>query len=240
MNFTDAHCHIHFNSNALSKSDDLLNHRFCVCAVDENDSPKVLKAAKEHKNIVPFIGIHPKFLTAGYKAQLQALETLLKNNKTGIGETGLDFRNKDNKEDQIFAFTAQIETAQRLKRPAAVHCVHAIGKVIEVLNEIKPDIKILFHNLNQSQESMRLLLKFNSYFSAGPLILQGKGNSETLKYIPEDRLLFETDYDGKTEYEPQITIPLIIEHAAKVLGKDKNKLAQQAYKNSLNYLEGLI
>lgn len=170
--------------------------RIACCGTGSEDWKKVFGLAERFPQIFPMIGIHPWFVSKGWKDDFQILENLLRENpKAGIGETGLDFQKRfTNCAEQDASFTAHLDLARELNRPVAVHCVQAWGRLIEILRE-HPAPRILLHAFGGAPELIPALAELNCWFSFCGLVTDphAKRMRASVAAVPDDRLLIETD-----------------------------------------------
>jgi TatD DNase family protein len=193
--------------------------RMACCGTSPADWTQVLQLAVEFPQIIPMIGIHPWFVKgrdSSPSCPIQILEKKLREHpEAGIGETGLDFsssaeasadakamadRTADrqgrftNRAEQEASFAAHLDLARELNRPVAVHCVHAWGRLIEILRE-HPAPKIILHAFGAAPELVPELVEMNCWFSFCGSVTNpnAKRARASVVVVPEDRLLIETD-----------------------------------------------
>lgn len=215
MKLFDAHCHLPAVAKAMADTQDetLLPEiggimeraaaagveRMACCGTSPEDWNQVLQLAEQFPQIIPMIGTHPWFVKGrdgSPSCPIQILEKMVRDfPNIGIGETGLDFQDRfNNRAEQEAAFTAHLDLARELNRPVAVHCVHAWGRLIEILRE-HPAPKIILHAFGAAPELIPELVELNCWFSfcgsvANP---QAKRVRASVVAVPEERLLIETD-----------------------------------------------
>jgi TatD DNase family protein len=131
-----------------------------------------------------------------WKEHFQTLGKLLREHpEAGIGETGLDFQERfTNRTEQEACFAAHLELARELNRPVAVHCVHAWGRLVELLRE-HPAPRVLLHAFGGAAELIPELIKLNCWFSFCGSVTHpnAKRVRAAAAAVPENRLLVETD-----------------------------------------------
>lgn len=258
--------HTHLQDNAFDKDRDsvLLRskqngvNKFICNATSENDWESVLDLAKANNSIIPFIGIHPWFVnqvSSDWDTKLSAI--IEENTISGIGEIGLD-RWKDNidTDKQESIFRKQLELAYSKNLPASIHCLKAWDWLTCILEDIKKMPVFMIHAYSGSKEMLDNLLRYNCYFSfgGGALYPNRKKSCESLKAIPVDRLLIETDSpdmippeeycscsleieDGKRRNEPA-NLRGILTGIAKITGLPEDELAEQTTANAKRFLNG--
>ncbi len=202
MKLFDAHCHLQDEAlfpelkNVVERSAAAGVTRFACCGTSSGDWQMVFQLAEEFPQVIPMAGIHPWLISTEWQKHIQVLGKLLKEYpQAGIGETGLDFQEKfTNRAEQEECFAAHLDLARQLNRPIAVHCVHAWGRLIEILRE-HPASRVLLHAFGGAAELIPELVDLNCWFSfCGSVAnLKAKRVRASATAVPADRLLIETD-----------------------------------------------
>ena len=148
-------------------------------------------------------GIHPQ---APEEKELKTLEKLIAEKRiAAVGEIGLDRFNEEfaaTIELQKKLFSAQLEIAEEAELPVILHIRKAIPEIFEQIQMLKKIKKVVFHSFSGTAEEALSILNHgvNAYFSFGNALLNGhKKAVETVKILPEDRILTETD----APYQPK-------------------------------------
>jgi TatD DNase family protein len=220
MKLFDAHCHLQDVpdiESLMARAASAGIERMVCCGTSSKDWNRVLQLATEFPQIIPMIGLHPWFVchslrslphhecdeaslaslgSKDWKEHFQTLEKLLREHpEAGIGETGLDFQERfTNRTEQEACFAAHLELARELNRPVAVHCVHAWGRLVELLRE-HPAPRVLLHAFGGAAELIPELIKLNCWFSFCGSVTHpnAKRVRAAAIAVPENRLLVETD-----------------------------------------------
>lgn len=159
-----------------------------------------------------------------------------------IGETGLDyFYDNSPREAQKVAFAKQINLAKNLKLPIIVHDRDAHEDTLAILKN--EDAKIaggVLHCFSGSVEMAREVLNLGFYISVGgPVTFKNaKKVIEVVKYVPEDRLMLETDcpyltpepFRGRRNDSGYISY--IAEKAAEIKGRPMAEIAEATTANA--------
>ncbi len=161
------------------------------------DWPAVLKLAQSEPRIIPIIGLHPWEVNkalADWQAQfIDALD----HGARGIGEIGLDQWIKDYDLDrQQAAFRWQLAQATERNLPVSIHCLKAIGPLMETLrSDPLPKRGFHLHAYNGPVELISELVELGAYFSfnLGQLKTGKTKTPERICAVPAERLLIETD-----------------------------------------------
>ena len=148
-------------------------------------------------------GIHPQ---APDEKELKTLEKLISENRiAAVGEIGLDRFNEEFAKTiglQKKLFVIQLETAEKAGLPVILHIRKAIQEIFEQIRILKKLKKVVFHSYSGTAEEAISILNHgvNAYFSFGNALLNGhKKAVETVRILPEERILTETD----APYQPK-------------------------------------
>jgi TatD DNase family protein len=111
-----------------------------------------------------------------------------------VGETGLDKRCTTDFEEQKRIFEAQAIIAEENNKPMIIHCIRAYNEILAVYKKLHPQMTWIFHAYNGSIEMTRQFAAENFMFSFGEyLFLPGTKAIESFKYLPLNKIFFETD-----------------------------------------------
>jgi TatD DNase family protein len=212
------------------------------------DTKEALKIINKYPDLFyTTVGFHPhnaKDYSSNYVAEI---ETLLNNKKVlALGECGLDFYRKySTKEEQIFCFEQHLEIANTIKKPVFLHERHAFKDFSNILNKYKDGLcKYVVHCFTGTKEELKKYIDMGCYIGITGWITdesRGKHLHEIIKYIPEDRLMIETDspyliphninskHDGINE--PSY-LTYVAETIAKCLNKDINYVKDITLRNT--------
>jgi TatD DNase family protein len=137
----DTHCHL---DHCEPPDDELVERaraagltRLATVGINGDSIERALQAAAEHDEVFAIVGCHPHE-TAGFdQASLDEIERAAADpNVRAIGETGLDYyRDHSPREDQRRGFEAQLELAERLGLPVAIHTRAAEDDTFAILRE---------------------------------------------------------------------------------------------------------
>ena len=148
-------------------------------------------------------GIHPQ---APDEKDLHTLEKLIAEKRiSAVGEIGLDRFDEEfakTFELQKKLFAIQLEIAETAELPVILHIRKAIPEIFEQIQILKKIRKVVFHSYSGTAAEAESILNHgvNAYFSFGNALLNGhKKAAETVKTLPEDRILTETD----APYQPK-------------------------------------
>ena len=149
-------------------------------------------------NTFPCLGLHPTEITENWKSEIDALmEYKGRKDVVAIGETGMDCHwTKDTVREQEEVFRTQLDLALELGLPVIVHSRNATELILNVLKRCKSLSPAgVFHAFGGSIETFRDLSRTGDwYVGIGGVVTFKKASiAETVKEIPIERILLETD-----------------------------------------------
>ena len=155
-------------------------------------SKRVLEIARAHKGFVfPALGLHPWDLGKQIDEALEFIERNI-DACVALGEVGLDFRIKRDRELQIRAFRGVLELAKRYRKPLIVHSRAAWREAFKFIRGFGIE-RALFHWYSGPREVLRELLRVGHFVSATPAAAYSEPHRAVLRETPLERLLLETD-----------------------------------------------
>lgn len=169
-------------------------------ASDLEESQQLQSICQQHNTIYQTVGCHPHQAKTWHTSSYAQCYKLVKALPSciAIGETGLDFnRNYSTQTEQIFAFESQIQLAQELTLPLYLHEREAEDTLQSILlNQYEDVITGVLHCFTGNKDSLKRYLDLGLYIGITGWICderRGHDLQEAMRYIPKDRLLFETD-----------------------------------------------
>ncbi|MBI1838631.1 MAG: TatD family hydrolase [Flavobacteriia bacterium] len=138
------------------------------------------------------VGIHPWQENISEEDFKKVLKNAVHKNCLAIGEIGLDKLKGESLLKQIEIFKKQIVFSEKLKLPVIIHCVKAWEELLQIKKELNPAQKWIFHGFNKVG-ILNEVLQTDMLLSIGTSIFTNKKLQESIKMIPDNRLLIETD-----------------------------------------------
>ena len=240
--FVDSHCHLDRLKEADSALDKIVEqasaagveHMLCV-AVSVKDFDPMREKVSQFKNVSMSCGVHPL-----HQDDACDYDTLFRYAKredvVAVGETGLDYHySADTKEVQLQSFIDHIKVANTVKKPLIIHTRAAQKDTLQLLGEhYEEDTGAVLHCFTESLEMAQAAIDMGIYISISGIVTfnSAKELQETVKHIPLDKLLIETDspwlapvpYRGK-ENQPKY-VKEVGEFVAKLKGVSTEELAR--------------
>jgi len=217
----------------------------CGSGVADWDAVARIGKAYGDRGAVCAYGVHPFYVDSvdpggsGWTENLS--ERLAGDPSAAVGEIGLD-RAVGPRDDakQTEVFIRQLKIAERYGRPVSMHCRKAFGAMLSVLRDIG-GLKFggAVHSYCGSPELIDELTELGCYisFSGSILIPNGKRAAASLKKVPRDRLLIETDspdllpYGAPGPFNEPSNLLLILNKAAEILEESPRKIAELTNEN---------
>lgn len=240
--------HAHYDDERFSEDSEELLSSFqkngvsgvISCGVNAQSSKTNIELAKKYPFIYAAVGYHglnTEDLTDDY---IDILKSLVKNEKTvAIGEIGLDYHyEKESRDIQLEIFTKQIELANEYNLPVIVHDREAHEDTLRILKQLKP--KGVVHCFSGSVEMAKEIVKLGMYIGLGGAVTFKNAVKpvEVSRYVPEDRLLLETDAPYMTPVPfrgkrcTSLHIPYTAEKIAEIRGIETQELLNLTDKNA--------
>ena len=202
MELRDAHCHYQFAEVPYAaveqaRADGVGQAMINGSAPSDWDDVAAL-GRRDPRNRMSF-GLHPWDVpTAPVDWQEMLRAILVAHPTSGVGEMGLDRRVNDfDPGAQEKAFRAQLTLAVELDRALTIHCVKAIGPLMDILRAAElPRRGFLLHSWNGPVELVPELAKLGAYFSfSAHHLIPRKADlrGQFAAAIPPARILVETD-----------------------------------------------
>lgn len=143
------------------------------------------------------MGLHPCSVKEDFESQLEVIEEWLgKRHFYAVGEIGLDLHwDKSTIEIQKIAFRQQIQWAKAYNIPIVVHTRESMDLALDVIeHELDDRLSGIIHCFTGSALQAERINKMGFYMGIGGVLTYKKsGLAETLKLVPSESLVLETD-----------------------------------------------
>ena len=171
-----------------------------IPAIDMKSVSTIADVCSKHPSYAyPMLGLHPEEVRADYAEILQEMRKLLGESKDyiAIGEVGLDFYwSREFEKEQLMAFEEQVRWSVETHLPLMIHCRKAQNEMVHILRRYQKDLPGgVFHCFTGNEKEAEELLSFDNFvLGIGGVLTFKKSNlPETLKKIPLNRIVLETD-----------------------------------------------
>ncbi len=167
-----------------------------TCGTDIPTSQQNLALAHRYDYIWAAAGFHPEAAARITDGDFALLRGLLADERcVAVGELGLDYHYEDGapREVQLNMLEHQLSLANELDLPVIFHDRDAHADTLDLLKQYRP--KGVVHCFSGSVEMARDILETGMYIGLGGAVTfkNARRPVEVARYVPEDRLLIETD-----------------------------------------------
>lgn len=201
----DSHCHLNYKGLAEQQDEVLARARergvtaMLNIATRESEWDDVLAAAERYADVWASVGIHPH--DADHHPDVDTaklVERAAHPRVIGIGETGLDYYyDKSDRTRQRESFRRHIQASQQTGLPVIVHTREAEADTLALLGEEMDRAAFpgVIHCFTASDDFARKALDLGLYISISGIVTfrNAADLQATAKWLPQDRLLVETD-----------------------------------------------
>ena len=249
MQFIDTHSHLY--DEAYGGEEDLALERAIYAGVDRIITPDIDSQTRQAmfaltdrhpSHLFPALGLHPTSVNSGWKREIEAIEEYKDRKVWAIGEVGIDcYWSKEHIEEQKEVLRIMLRTAHEMSLPVIMHSRDAGDIILNVLKECRHlDLRGVFHAFSGSIETYREIQKLGDWSAGigGVLTFKKASIAETVKDIPLERILLETDAPYLTPAPHRGTrnessyIPLIAQKLADIKGISIEEVAEKTTANA--------
>lgn len=196
-------------------------------------------------NCFAMMGLHPCSVDANWELTLAKMRVLLdKRPYVAVGEIGIDlYWDKTFVEEQKEAFRTQINWAKELHIPIVIHARDSFPEIYEVLDQENDErLRGIFHCFTGNEQDVKKIMGYKGFsFGIGGVVTYKKSDlPETLKHIPLEKLLLETDapYLAPTPFRGKRNESAYVIHTAEkiaeILEMPLSRLGEVTTKNALD------
>jgi len=198
--FTDTHCHLSkedYDDIGKVIEDAKINHinRLIISGCEKRNIDEAIEIANKYENVYLALGFHPEEVDNITTEDIDELKNKIKENKkvVAVGEIGLDYHYvKGNKEKQKELFKEMIGIAKELNLPVVIHTRDAFQDTYDILKEEM--VKGVIHCFSGNIENAKMYMKIGfSLGIGGVLTFKNSNLKETIKDVPLDNIVLETD-----------------------------------------------
>jgi TatD DNase family protein len=249
MPLFDTHAHLHFPDFTDDLDAVLARARaaglrgIVTIGTDRESNRATVAMAARHADVWASVGIHPHDAAEATEEDFAELERLAREDRVvGIGEMGLDyFRDLSPRDVQARVFRRQLDLARGVGKPAIIHCRDAHPETLAILEEARVgETGGVMHCFSADVPVARRCLDLGLMISlAGPVTYKNaRALPEVARFVPEDRLVVETDcpyltptpHRGKRN-EPAY-VALTAAHVAALRGADPEAFGESVTANA--------
>ena len=249
MRFIDTHSHLYDEAFASEETPAVERAygagvtKIVLPDIDSSTRKQMFTLASRHSDMLfPCLGLHPTSIDTGWREEYEKMEEYSGHKIAAIGEIGIDcYWSKEFLEQQKEAFRLQLKTASERNLPVIIHSRESTEIILDILKECRHlELRGVFHAYSGSIETFREIQKLGDWYVGigGVLTFKKASIAETVKDIPLERILLETD----SPYLPPVPfrgqrnessyIPLIADRLAELKSSDIETVAAQTTQNA--------
>ena len=196
----DSHCHLHLCAenedvdNVVARARAEGVRQMVAIGIDVDSSRASAELASRH-DVWFSAGVHPNSASEWDATAQGHVEALLNDSRcVAVGESGLDFyRDHATPEAQHEAFRAHIALAKRFDKALVIHTRNSLDEVLEVLEEVAPPDRLVFHCWSGDAVDRALELGAFVSFAGNVSFSNAQDLRDVAARVPAGRLLVETD-----------------------------------------------
>jgi len=242
----DFHCHLDLYPDFPKILAECQHSNIATLAVTTTPFayPRNVEAAVNYPLILPALGLHPQIVGEKH-ASIAEFIRLLPSAKF-VGEVGLDagprFYKSYSEQKRIFREIVQACSSQGGK-VLSVHSTRSAKDILDILEEFRVTrtCQIVFHWFSGSDSEMVRAIEMGCYFSINAPMLLKHARAESLRRIPVNRILTETDgpFTGDSTGSPLRPkgVLTLLTQLCPLLGQTPHVLRRQIWSN-LKCLQG--
>lgn len=248
--YTDTHTHLYEEAfdgetdEAIQRAVDAGVTRLVFPDIDSKTRVSMFEAAGRHPGTVfPCLGLHPTSVGADWKTEYGLMEEWIgKKRIYAIGEIGIDCHwSREFLQEQKTVFEMQLRLAHEMDLPVIIHSREATEQIFDVLEKCRHlALRGVFHAYSGSIETFSRLQKYGDWYVGigGVVTYRNASVAETVKSIPKDRILLETDSPYLTPVPKRGTrnessyIPLIAAKIAELTDTEPEEVAEATTSNA--------
>lgn len=247
----NSHCHLN-DDQEFSQAEALIKecHDFnvtdlIVVGSDQVMNDRAWELSQKYAHCYCAVGWHPEFWSQYQDSKL--LPFLNKPQPAQIiGEIGLDYHyTADDHYEQQRVFKDQLTLAQQYDLPVAIHTRDAFADTLQIIKEQRI-CRGVIHNFNQGPQQAAAYLDQGMMLSISGVVTFKNAAKlrDSLRIIPRDRLLVETDdpYLTPVPFRGHPNRPAYVyftlKYLADLLAEEIGELAKQTMRNTKWLLNG--
>ncbi len=203
MNLSDTHSHLYLDSfdddldNVLKRAFEAGIRHIYLPAIDWVSLEQMKKLVHPKITFYKMMGIHPCEVNSSRLNEEEKLaETCTSEDFVAVGETGLDYYwSTDSVDQQKESLKMHCRVAKALKKPVVLHNRESTTDLLDIIEEEQDGtLTGVWHCFTGSEDEGKRALDLGLYLGVGGVsTFKNAGVDETVKKMPLNRLILETD-----------------------------------------------
>ncbi len=247
MNWIDSHAHLDdraFDADRAAVLTRCAEIELGLITVGTSlpSSHAAVRLARRTRNVWSTVGVHPHDARTLDRHALEELRILAADEHVvALGEIGLDYyRDLSPRPQQRSAFRAQLDLAGEVGLPVCLHNRDAAEDLLTILRETGTRPRGVLHSFLGDAARAHAFLEMGLFLGLGGPLTFPKNHAlrETVRTIPLDRILLETDcpyltpvpYRGRRNEPTYVTY--VAEEVARIKEVSVETVAEQTTRNA--------
>jgi TatD DNase family protein len=244
----DTHCHLNFKAfeddvdKVIFEAKAVGIEKIIVPGAAMETSLKAVELAEKFREIYATVGVHPVHIQEAGEVEKFLGRFLGKEKVVGIGETGLDYKDKNlldkTKKKQQNLFLTHLLMAEKRGLPVIIHNREASEDVLKVISIFEGKVHGVFHCFSGDEDFLKKVIKMGFFVGVDGNVTYNKALQGIVKKIPLEKMVLETDspfltpipYRGLRN-EPK-NVKLVGEFIAKIRDISFEKMVEETGKNA--------
>lgn len=248
--FIDTHTHLFLSEfdddrrETMQRAVDAGITKLFMPNVDTSTIQALNNACNEfHEQCFPMMGLHPSSVTRNYKNDLEIIKQQFNERKYyAVGEIGIDlYWEKTYKQQQINAFTEQVQWAEQVGLPIVIHSRNALSDIFEILDSLQiSTLTGIFHCFGGSVEEAQRAIEMGFKIGIGGVVtFKNAGMQKVVANIDLEHIVLETDspylapVPKRGKRNESAYIPYITQKVADIKQTSLDNVAEITTKNAL-------
>ena len=238
--YIDIHSHLNLEQFDLDREEVIQklkdeNISTITIGVDYKSSVFAVELAEKHNNLFTSVGMHPTD-SQGEEFNYEQMLALAKNKKVvAIGECGLDYFRKNDKEFKIKqkeVFNLHIKLALEINKPLMIHARPSKGTmdayndvldILETYKNVNPNLMANFHFFSGDLNIAKIVVGLGFTLSFDGPITFSTDYDQIIKEVPIESIMAETDspFAAPTPYRGKRCEPQMVREVVKRIAEIK-------------------
>jgi TatD DNase family protein len=258
MNYIDTHAHIYLEEFDADRAAVIerakaagISHIILPNVDNTSIKPMLELEASEPGFFHAAMGLHPTSVQANYQEELALIKSQLeKQSFCAIGEIGIDlYWDKTYIKEQIIVFEQQIQWAIDLDLPLIIHVRDAFPEALASVQKLNCEgLRGIFHSFGGTIKDAETIMEFGGFKLGinGVVTFKNSGLAETLKSIPLDYIVLETDapylspapFRGKRNEPAHLSY--IVDKFTEIYQQPRDFILKKTSENALHVFKTII
>ncbi|HSW59014.1 MAG TPA: TatD family hydrolase [Dehalococcoidales bacterium] len=210
LNLVDTHAHLDMpefdtdREEVIKRAVESDLKYIITIGINPESNNRAIALAEKYPRVLAGVGFHPQESKKIVEEDIQGLIQIATHPKVVlVGEMGLDFFHQHSpRQEQMQVLQWQLKAARTIGKPVVIHSRQAQAEILPILTEWRQSLNLaagrppgVLHCFNLDAAAVQPYLEMGFFLSIGAYSGYPSAAKlrETIKVLPSDRLLIETD-----------------------------------------------